>query len=101
MTALISVFVLLVAPWWALGGGLVSFPWWTVLAGQLVYVFLAAFTNGVISGIGTRNPMTRGDCFTGDDYLDVLIVIWWPLFWLTWPITALVSAAFRLGRGRS
>lgn len=51
----------------------------------LVLVFLwligAGATAGATSVIGNHNPNTIGDSFSGDDFVDAAIVVFWPAFW--------------------
>lgn len=41
----------------------------------------AVFTSAAIGELGTRNANTIGDSFSGDDALDMWLIVLWPMFW--------------------
>lgn len=52
---------------------------WTVVFA--IWLVGAAATVGAITKLGWASPDTIGDSFSGDDTLDIIIVVLWPLFW--------------------
>lgn len=46
-----------------------------------LYVLGIAASLGAMHRIGARNPDTLDECFSGDDVLDLMLAMAWPLFW--------------------
>ncbi len=55
----------------------------------------AAFSGAVFSKLGEKNPTTFGDCWTGDNSLDLVSLLLWPL---SWAIFASLFAGHLVGK---
>lgn len=57
--------------------------WWVLFA---VYVWLAGAVASCAAQreLGLANPDTIHDSFSGDDGLDLLCIVLWPVFWPLW-----------------
>jgi hypothetical protein len=58
-----------------------------------IYIFLfavwlvgAVASNAVQRVLGSASPHTYGDSFSGDDTLDLVLIIAWPIFWPCWSV---------------
>lgn len=51
----------------------------------------ACATMAALTTMGERSRLTFGDSFSGDDTIDTMLIVLWPLFWPCW-------VAFRLSR---
>lgn len=58
------------------------------------YLLGGAASAAVLHKIGERDPCTIGDCYSGDDGLDLLLIVLWPV---TLPCIAVYSGVKRLG----
>lgn len=61
----------------------------------LAWLIGAAGSNAALSHMGTTNPNTFGDSFSGDDMLDLICIMAWPLFWPCWAAHKLVQYVLR------
>lgn len=52
---------------------------WVCLA--IVWILGATASRAVMAALAERNPRTYGDCFSGDDGLDMWLMLAWPIFW--------------------
>lgn len=63
---------------------------WGIIA--FVWLLGAVATAGVTSALGQVNPHTYYDSFSGDDMLDLAVVIAWPVFWPCFAVYRLAGA---------
>lgn len=55
----------------------------------------AVATNAAQREIGLRSPLTYDDSFSGDDTVDLICIVAWPIFWPCWVVHKLVERAMR------
>lgn len=70
----------------------------TVLALALIWLAGAVATNAITRRMGIANPDTIFDSFSGDDMLDLAIIVLWPLFWPLWAVHRLAEIAYDKAR---
>jgi len=51
-----------------------------------LYLAGAVAVRAITGKLGRANPLTRGDCFTGDYALDFWICVVWPMFLPLWGV---------------
>ncbi|WP_412063979.1 hypothetical protein [Rhizobium sp. SYY.PMSO] len=44
----------------------------------------AVFSNAVMRQMGLASADTYGDSFSGDDMIDLHLIVFWPVFWPLW-----------------
>lgn len=61
------------------------------ILGASIWLVGASFTTGALITMGERSPTTYDDSYSGDDTLDNICIVLWPIFWPCW-------AVFQFGR---
>lgn len=78
-----------------LGYAVSEYGW--LIASALFTAWLLGFffSLSLMSRIGEASPFTRYDSFSGDDDLDLLLAIGWPVFWPCYAAHMCGQLAFR------
>lgn len=69
---------------------------WAALIPASVWVLGAVAADRLMAMAGARNPQTIGDSFSGDDDIDGVLVMCWPLSLPAWAVWVLVGRCARL-----
>lgn len=62
---------------------------WLIVLG--VWLLGAVATNAAQRVMGEESDHTIGDSFSGDDVLDLILIIIWPVFWPCFIVHVIVS----------
>lgn len=66
---------------------------WAIIAA--VWLLGAVATNAAHRVMGEASANTIGDSFSGDDTVDLALVVLWPVFWPCWAVHTMVERGMR------